>query len=177
MTVAYADPPYVGKAKMYGVDETIDQALFLVHLDRTFPDGWAYSLSSSHLKYAMSVTVAQQARVAAWVKPWAVYRPGVNPAYAWEPVLFKPARKARRNKATVRDFVIENAVMSGPCKGRKPEGFCYWIFDLLQLEPEDEFIDLFTGSGEVERCWNRWREWKTGDNHDAERLEEEDVCR
>jgi hypothetical protein len=161
VTVAYADPPYAGKAKMYGVDETIDQALFLVHLDRTFPDGWAYSLSSSHLKYAMSVTAAQEARVAAWVKPWAVWKPGINPSYAWEPVLFKPARKRQRGRVTVRDYVIANAVMGGPCKGSKPEDFCYWLFDLLQLEADDEFVDLFPGSGRVSRCWERWQAWRT----------------
>ncbi len=32
--------------------------------------------------------------------------------------------------------------------GAKPAVFCRWVFDLLGAEPQDEFTDLFAGSGE-----------------------------
>lgn len=37
--------------------------------------------------------------------------------------------------------------------GAKPAVFCRWIFDLLGAEPQDQFDDLFTGSGGVARAW------------------------
>lgn len=157
MIVAYADPPYPNKAHMYGVAESIDHGLFLIHLQKTFPDGWAYSIDSAHLKDVLPM--CDGARIGAWVKPWSVFKPKVNPSYSWEAVIFKPARKAQRGRPTVRDFVIASAVTRGPCKGRKPDDFCYWLFDLLQLEEGDEFVDLFEGSGNVRRCWERWVQW------------------
>lgn len=41
--------------------------------------------------------------------------------------------------------------------GQKPPAFCFWIFELLNLRPEDEFHDLFPGSGAVGRAWEKWR--------------------
>lgn len=37
--------------------------------------------------------------------------------------------------------------------GAKPAVFCRWVFDLLGAEPQDEFSDLFAGSGGVMRAW------------------------
>jgi hypothetical protein len=37
--------------------------------------------------------------------------------------------------------------------GAKPAEFCRWMFDLLGAEPQDEFSDLFAGSGGVMRAW------------------------
>jgi hypothetical protein len=39
--------------------------------------------------------------------------------------------------------------------GAKPAAFCRWMFDLLGAEPQDEFTDVFPGSGGVLRAW-RW---------------------
>ena len=41
----------------------------------------------------------------AWVKPFASFEPGVNPGYAWEPVIFGGVRNLGRDVPTVRDFV------------------------------------------------------------------------
>ncbi|WP_433584574.1 hypothetical protein [Microbacterium hydrocarbonoxydans] len=38
--------------------------------------------------------------------------------------------------------------------GAKPAVFCRWMFDLLGAEPQDEFTDLFAGSGGVMRAWS-----------------------
>lgn len=37
--------------------------------------------------------------------------------------------------------------------GAKPAAFCRWMFDLLGAEPQDQFTDLFAGSGGVMRAW------------------------
>jgi hypothetical protein len=38
--------------------------------------------------------------------------------------------------------------------GAKPAEFCRWMFDLLGAEPQDDFVDLFAGSGGVMRAWD-----------------------
>lgn len=38
--------------------------------------------------------------------------------------------------------------------GAKPAVFIRWMFDLLGAEPQDEFTDLFPGSGGVMRAWD-----------------------
>ena len=37
--------------------------------------------------------------------------------------------------------------------GAKPATFCRWVFDLLGAQPQDEFTDIFAGSGGVMRAW------------------------
>lgn len=41
--------------------------------------------------------------------------------------------------------------------GAKPDGFCFWMFEGLNLTPEDEFHDLFPGSGAVGEAWEKWK--------------------
>ncbi|MCC2030632.1 helix-turn-helix transcriptional regulator [Microbacterium allomyrinae] len=42
----------------------------------------------------------------------------------------------------------------GRVVGAKPAEFCRWVFDLLGAEPQDEFTDVFPGSGGVQRAWD-----------------------
>jgi hypothetical protein len=95
-------------------------------------------------------------RIGAWVKPFASWRPNIHPAYCWEPVIFQGARKKSRKERTSRDWCSANITLQRSCPGAKPDEFCWWIFDLLGAEPEDEFHDLFPGSGAVQRAWNSW---------------------
>jgi hypothetical protein len=95
-------------------------------------------------------------RVAAWVKPFAFFKPGVWPAYAWEPVIYKPARNADRSKKTPMDWfsnlpdgVSRSERHAGDIKGQKREAFTRWLLEILRWEPCDEFADLFPGSGRV----------------------------
>lgn len=109
MRIAYADPPYVGQArKHYAHDprcaEVDHGALFALLADY---DGWALSCSSPSLAALLPIA-PEGARVAAWVKPFASFKRGVSPAYAWEPVIFKPARGWSREKQTVRDWHSAN---------------------------------------------------------------------
>lgn len=47
--------------------------------------------------------------------------------------------------------------------GAKPARFCFWVFDWLNIEPGDEFVDMFPGSGAVQEAYDAWLEGHTGD--------------
>jgi hypothetical protein len=159
MRLAYADPPYIGQArKHYAHDPRcaeVDHAALVAQLE-TY-DGWALSLSSPSLQQVLALCPST-VRVAAWVKPFAAFKLGVNPAYAWEPVIFRPARRKRsRTEPTVRDWLAASITMRKGLHGAKPEAFCFWLFDLLGMQPADLLEDLFPGTGVVGRTWQQWR--------------------
>ena len=158
MRIAYADPPYIGQArKHYSHDPRcaeVDHAMLIEQL-RAF-DGWALSLAVNMASLKQVVACApMDARLAAWVKPFASFKPGVNPGYTWEEVLFKSARPNRRDVDTVRDHHSENITLRKGLAGAKPESFCLWVFDLIAAEAGDEFHDLFPGTGIVSEMWER----------------------
>lgn len=166
MKFAYADPPYLGLAvALYGdrhdeaaVYDTLEGHKALVdRLCDEFPDGWAMSLHSPALRTILPLC-PEKVRVGSWVKPFCSYKKGVNPAYAWEPVIFWGGRRRTDGKEeTVRDWVSANITLQRGFPGAKPESFCFWLFELLGARPEDEFHDLFPGSGAVSRAWDSWR--------------------
>ena len=152
--IAYADPPYIGQSNRYTEKQEVDHAELIPTLMAY--DAWALSCSSPSLQYILSLC-SPNVRVAAWVKPFCSFKPNVNPAYAWEPVVFYGARKRSRNELTVRDWVIANITLQKGLVGAKPEAFCYWLFELLGAKTEDSFDDLFPGTGIVTRCWETWK--------------------
>ena len=154
MRVAYADPPYVGQAKKhYGSEEVDHQKLF--HQLEEY-DAWALSCSTPSLGLLLPMC-SEKIRLGAWVKPFCIFKPNVNPAYAWEPVLFKVGRKRTRQQPTTRDWVSVNITLKKGLVGAKPRDFCFWLFELLNMEPEDEFDDLFPGTGIVTDCWEEYQ--------------------
>src|SRR5579863_7067620 len=103
MRFAYADPPYLGKCSAYGHrheepwgcwDGPESHGALSDHLAENF-EGWAYSLSSPSLRTLRPLLKAFDAsvRIAAWVKPFASFKPTQRVAYAWEPVVFIPGRE------------------------------------------------------------------------------------
>lgn len=155
MRFAYADPPYIGQAKRHYSKEAtyageVDHKALLVSLAAF--DGWALSCSSPSLHILLPLAPSD-ARIGAWVKPFASFKPGVNPAYAWEPVIFRGGRKRPRIADTVRDWCSVGITLQRGLSGVKPEPFCFWLFDLLGMQPGDEFADLFPGSGAVSLAW------------------------
>jgi hypothetical protein len=92
-----------------------------------------------------------------WVKPFCIFKPGVGVAYAWEPVIVRGGRRRTRKQETVRDWVSANITLKRGLTGVKPDEFSFWLFEILNMEPGDEFIDLFPGSGAVSQAWERWR--------------------
>ncbi len=160
MRAAYADPPYLGQARKHYSDDPrcaeVDHETLLA--DLVTYDAWALSCSSNTLYRILRLpTCPPDVRIAAWLKPWSSYKPSVNPAYTWEPVLFFSSRKRARFEDKVRDSVVAAVPMNQMITGVKPRQFCYWLFEVLGLQPGDEFIDMFPGSGAVSNAWRDWQ--------------------
>lgn len=156
MRIAYADPPYIGLANYYPEKQEVDHQALITQLE-TY-DAWALSCYSNSLRTVLAMC-RDDVRVAAWVKPFASFKPGVNPAYCWEPVIFRP-RPRGRGQQTVRDWISASISTGKHMIGAKPPAFCFWLFGLLGAKPDDEFYDLFPGTGVVTRCWESWRDNK-----------------
>jgi hypothetical protein len=159
MHFAYADPPYLGcGARLYGHpewDEVETHRRLVDLLCSDYPDGWAMSLSSTTLRKILPLC-PDDCRVSAWVKPFAVFKPGVNPAYAWEPVIWRGGRTKRsRTEDTVRDWHSEPITLKRGTPGAKPPGFPVWIMSLLgaDVRKGDTITDLFHGSGAMLGVW------------------------
>jgi hypothetical protein len=108
-------------------------------------------------------------RIAAWVKTFCAFKKGVRPCYAWEPVIFRGGRNKHHpppekggKQITPKDFLMpaEEAVsMALPepitlrkgLTGAKPERFCAWVLDLLNVQEGDVVDDLFPGTGVMGR--------------------------
>ena len=146
MKFAYADPPYPGNAHRYPEKREVDHAELIAQIVANYPDGWALSTSSPALRDVIALCPSD-CRIAAWVKPFAVFKPNVNPAYAWEPVIFRGGRRGDRTRATVRDWHSENITLKKGLVGAKPPGFNRWILDLLGYVDGDTMDDLFPGTG------------------------------
>jgi hypothetical protein len=164
LRIAYADPPYLGcGAKHYGKhhemasewDDIGRHKLLIEQLVAEFPDGWALSASSPSLGVLLPLC-PDGCRVGAWVKSFAVFKPGVNPAYAWEPVIWRGGRQHQRSDDKQRDWVEAPITMRRGVVGAKPRDFCRWIFAMLNLRRGDELVDLFPGSGAVGAAWAEW---------------------
>lgn len=169
MRFGYADPPYLGCGKMYA-DQHPDALLWddpethralVARLVAEYPDGWAMSLHVPSLRVILPMC-PEDVRIGVWVKPFAAFKPNVNPAYAWEPVIFRGGRKRTRKELTYRDWCAANITLRRTCKGAKPDAFSWWVFDLLNVQPGDEFDDLFPGSGAVGRALTTYLRAKEG---------------
>jgi hypothetical protein len=166
---AYADPPYLGCAvKFYGdhpdaaVYDTVDGHRALIErLVDEYPDGWAMSCTVPSLRELWPLC-PDDVRIGAWVKPMHVFKKGVYPAHAWEPVIFRGGRikvappVKGGTAVTPRDWVSANITLQRGVVGAKPEEFVRWVLAILNVQPDDEFVDLFPGSGAVQRAYDRW---------------------
>lgn len=163
MKFAYADPPYLGCGRMYDAhhpearqwDKWESHARLIFDLEKDYPDGWALSASSPSLTTLLEFC-PDEVRIGAWVKPFASFKPNVNPAYAWEPVIFMGGRKRDRSEPTVRDWVAANITLERGLTGAKPREFCFWVFQLLGAQKDDELVDLFPGTGAITAAWKEY---------------------
>lgn len=165
MRVAYADPPYPGQsAKHYASHPDyageVDHADLLRRLDAEY-DGWLLHTASTTLADVLLTASALGItgyRVMAWVKPFAAFKRNVSVAYAWEPVIVKPVRKpVVSGRIVMRDWVAQSITLRRGLSGAKPEAVCRWAFEMLGLNPEDELVDLYPGTGAVAVAWEKWR--------------------
>lgn len=154
----YADPPYIGQARRhYSHDPRcaeVDHRQLIARLNANY-DCWALSCSAPSLLQIWAL--CPEARLGIWVKTFAAFK--TNPAFAYEPVLFKGCL-SRDGRFFVRDWVAERITMRRGLHGAKPERFCYWVFEMLGLQPEDEFDDIYPGTGAVSRAWVKWRDFE-----------------
>ena len=156
MKFAYADPPYLGQAHRYPENEEVDHQQLISDLEAQYPDGWALSCSSPSLQVLLPMCPST-IRVMAWIKPFAIFKPNVGLAYAWEPVLLQGGRRRTREQETVRDWVSVNITLKRGLVGAKPEAFSFWLFETLGMVPGDEFKDLYPGTGGVTAAWEKWQ--------------------
>lgn len=169
MRFAYADPPYLGQGRRHYADHPAHAEFddlrghrrLIERLVNEFADGWALSCSSSSLR-ALLPLCPEDVRVAAWVKPFCAFKRGVRPAYAWEPVIFRGGRNPsaghphpppQKNgvQTTPKDFHSASITLQRGLTGAKPESFCDWVLDLLNVQPRDSVVDLFPGTGVMGR--------------------------
>lgn len=163
LRLAYADPPYPGKAGIYrdhpDFGGEVDHSRLVEQLDADFPDGWALSTSAAALRDVLA-SCPPAVRVAAWFRGERPTR-SWQPLNAWEPVIVARGRAYLSNVDGRRlDALIHHARprTTDPHRvvGAKPAAFCWWLFDLLGALPGDELVDLFPGSGGVARAWARY---------------------
>ncbi len=161
MIFAYADPPYIGQAKRHYASEEVDHQELIRMLVKKFPDGWALSASSPTLGQILPWCPTGY-RIAVWCKSFCAFKRGVRPAYAWEPVIFYGGRNPMNGysaaippkngkQVTPKDFIIEPITLRKGLVGAKPEKVCRWILSLLNVQPGDEVVDLFPGTGVMGR--------------------------
>lgn len=176
MRFAYADPPYLGlSVKFYGhlhaeaaeYDRPEAHKALIERLCDEF-DGWALSLHTPVLKTMLDFC-PNDVRIGAWVKPFASFKKNVTRAWAWEPIILRGGRPIPTTQRTVRDWieapaVAENITMRKGFQGAKPAAVTRWIFDWWNMQPDDEFVDMFPGSGAVQSAYEAWLASETGEH-------------
>jgi hypothetical protein len=181
MRFCFADPPYPGKSRaIYGDHEDfageVDHAELITRLERDY-DGWALCTSAKALPMVLRLCppslpnpktpgdwkTGTGVSVLSWHKR--VGRPGVEwLTNTWEPVILRNPRRPPRAGWRPNDSLdcpIELYTMrptpDGHVTGAKPPAFCRWLFQCAGLQADDEFTDLFPGSGAVGEQWERFR--------------------
>lgn len=163
ITVAYADPPYLGQGDKYDHPDSEEwndlerHEQLIERLVSDYPDGWVLSASAPSLR-ALLPLIPEEARLMVWVKPFAAFKKGVNPSHAWEPVIFYGGRGRTDEHTYIRDWVAENITLEKGLTGAKPKNVCFWMFDVLNLQPGDTLDDLFPGTGIVSEAWEEYQE-------------------
>jgi hypothetical protein len=163
MKFAFADPPYLGCGKLYVAhhpdaldwDDPERHRRLITQLCDEYPDGWVMSLSSPSFEIIKPMC-PKDSRWGPWVKPFCSFKPNVNPAYAFEPVIWRGGRKFTREEDTVRDWVSANITLKRGLTGAKPRDFCRWVISLMNARAGDQFDDLFPGTGAFKAAWDDW---------------------
>lgn len=162
LRIAYADPPYIGCAHLYSDQPTyageVDHVELIDRLESEY-DGWTLHAAATPRSMAILAPLVEKtgARWMSWVKGFAAFKRNVSVAYAWEPVIIKPARKPVVSKRLVmRDWIECPITLKRGLTGAKPEKVCHWAFEAMGCRPEDVFYDLYYGTGAVTAAWKSW---------------------
>lgn len=151
--IAYADPPYIGCGHRYPEKVEVDHEYLIADLGAF--DTWALSCHTPSLQMLLGLCPSD-VRVCAWVKPFCAFKPNVNPAFAWEPVIVRGLPRLGRGVPTVRDYISANITLKKGLCGAKPPAFNEWLCTLLGVGEDTECFDLFPGTGGFgEACLRR----------------------
>jgi hypothetical protein len=165
MRVAYADPPYPGCAKLYkdhpDYAGEVDHNELVRRLLSEY-DGFILHTSSVALDSVLLAFPDRLSklgcRIMAWTKPFCAFKRNVSVAYGWEPCIVKACRKpVVSGREVMRDWKSESITLKRGLTGAKPERLCFWAFEVLGMEPQDELVDLYPGTGAVTRAYEKWR--------------------
>ena len=164
MKLGYADPPYIGLAHLYkdhpDYAGEVDHVALIERLEAEY-DGWVLHAAATAKSMAVLAPLVEKvpgARWMTWVKGFAAFKRNVPVAYAWEPVIVKPARKPVVSKRLVmRDWIECSITLKRGLTGAKPEAVCHWAFEMLGARPEDDLHDMFPGTGAVSEAWRTWQ--------------------
>ena len=172
--LAYADPPYPGKAHLYrghlDYAGKVDDAALIGRLAAY--DGWP----CPRQRRRSLALCPPGVRVAAWRRgdrgtaSW-------EPVSAWEPVIYRPGQPvdpatAGRRPDSLVCGVASMRTLPGRVMGTKPSAVCAWIFTLIGAAPGDSLDDLYPGSGAVSRAWAVF----TGQRGPATGTTSRDIC-
>lgn len=176
LRLAYADPPYPGKARLYtdhpDYAGEVDSAELIARL--VGYDGWALSTSAAALPAVLALC-PPGVRVAAWHRGERPTR-ARGPLNAWEPVIYAGGRDHGPASAVpLTDRRVDSLVhiarprTSDPHRvlGTKPAAFAGWMFALLGAQPADTLDDLFPGSGGITRAWTAYTGRSQGESPKA----------
>ena len=161
MRFAYADPPYLGKALVYDHPEAArwndleTHRALIQQLQDEFPDGWCLSMGAYNLRDLLPLC-PPDVRIGAWVKEWTSSMAFIR--RAWEPFVWRGGRKLDwHGQPTTRDWIMAAMNPMQPDKvkgfyGQKPIEFCRHVLVVLGVQPGDEVVDLFPGTGTMGRA-------------------------
>jgi hypothetical protein len=164
---AYLDQPYLGCCSYYGHNHNdggsrpfdggcwnnITTHRRLIDWATDNYDGFAMCMGSNNIIEMSAPLQHHNVHWGAWVKPFASFKPGINPGYCWEPVAFYGGRALGRNVDTVRDFCSESITLKKGLAGAKPFKFCLWVLDMLGFRAvEDSLDDIFPGTGIMQKA-------------------------
>lgn len=160
MKIGYADPPYIGCAHLYkdhpDYNGEVNHRSLIFDLIANY-DGFILHASAPSLPQIVGL-LPDDARIMAWVKPFAAFKKNVSVAYAWEPVIVRAARKPVVSKRLVmRDWIDCPITMKKGLTGVKPEKVCHWAFEMVGARPDDNLVDMFPGTGAVTKAWDTWK--------------------
>lgn len=154
MRLAYADPPYPGKAYLYPENTEVDHVALIARLADY--DGWALSTDETALSYVLSLCPLG-VRVLAWCRNNA---PPLLPfpIRSWEPVIVAPART---NVEAIRSYLVSPAPTGWTQRegltGQKTPAFCEWVIRAMGADRGDTLDDIFPGTGVMGETWRTFQ--------------------
>lgn len=167
MRFAYADPPYIGRAKRYYGNQStyageVDHVALIASLKASGYDGWALSCAVDIPSLRIIFNeLPDDARLCPWVKPGSAPPSSRGIHNMWEGLIVVGGRQEPPGKC---DWLrAQPARFGGDLPGRKSIAFIAFLWRMLGARPGDALMDLFPGTGIVGRAWENLSRAALGD--------------